>query len=246
MRLFRLLWRLRSWFRLYFHLTDFLDLLANIALVVVVIERLNALSDVPQLPKPVLYSAGAYVFLTIWRYARILRSRRERDREQRESVCHLFHWLYDEMFPTEPDRRFTLFVKDPLDPDYIIPKIRYRRGHREPVAKSRARYRSGEGATGRAWDHANKLIFTPLRKFANRDEFTAYYVNELKIPRKTVDNLSEYMVRVEGIYSYGFLDNKGDLVGIVSIDMQGDAKELDLDQAERMIGALRALLEAFS
>jgi hypothetical protein len=109
------------------------------------------------------------------------------------------------MFPNQPDRRFTLFVRDPLDLEYIVPKVRYRLGHRELVVKSKARYQSGEGSTGRAWDHPNKLIFTPLSKFSNRDQFTAYYVNELKIPRELVDSLSSYMVGVEGIYSYGFL-----------------------------------------
>lgn len=159
----------------HFYLTDLLDLLANIALVVIVLERIKAFSDIPALPKPILYSAGGYVALTGWRYVRTVQSRRARDYEQRESVCQVFHWLYDEMFPSQPDRRFTLFVKDPLHPEYIVPKVRYRPGHREPNVRSKARYRSGEGVTGRAWEHANKLIFTPFPKFSNRDEFTTYY-----------------------------------------------------------------------
>ncbi len=227
--------------------SDLLDVGANLALVAIAVESVNKFDDIFKLPKPILYLAAAYVIFVGWRTLLIVRRRRIHDHEQRESICRIFHWLYREMFSATADRRFTLFVIDPYDPKHIIPKVRFRPGHRELIAEftSKARYLSGEGCTGRAWEQTGKLVLTPLPKFQNRDEFTAHYVNKLRIDRETVDLLSNYMVHVQAIYSYGFLDHKGDLLGIASIDVQGEPNGIDLDQAEKMIRALGPVLEAF-
>jgi hypothetical protein len=109
-----------------------------------------------------------------------------------------------------------------------------------------ARYRSGEGSTGRAWDHTGKLIYKEFPEFHNREAFTAYYANELKISHETIAGLSDYMLYVQAIYSYGFVDHRGNLLGIASIDVQGEPKQLDLAQAEKMVRALGPVLEAFA
>jgi hypothetical protein len=240
------------WFRIYFPRAAFLGIAANLALIVVTVESIDPrhvdFRNLLALPRLILYPAVAYVGLTIWRFILFVRTRSARDAEFRRSVCQIFQWLYAEMFGDEPDRRFTLFVRDPLDPESIIPKVRFRLGHPEHVAefKSKARYRSGEGSTGRAWEHPRRLIYTELPKFSNRAAFDAYYVNDLKIAEDIVAHLSDFMVRVQAIYSYGFVDHLGNLLGVVSIDVQGEAEKLDLDPAETMVRALSPVLEAFA
>lgn len=178
----------------------------------------------------------------------MIRSRRHRDHEKRETVCQLFHWFYDEVFQGMPDRRFTLFVLDPLDKRSIIPIVRYSRGHRDLMCEwhSKAQYQRNEGCTGRAWERAEKLIKSDIRPFANRQDFEACYLDELKISKATVQGLSDYMVQVRRIYSYGFLDHKGELLGVVSIDVKDFDHELDQDKAETVVHALGPVLEAFS
>jgi hypothetical protein len=238
--------RLFSWLYLHVYAGDLLDVFANIALVAIAIGSVNKVGDIPKLPKVILYPAIAYVIFTVVRLVLAVSSRKARDHGQRESVCQVFHWLYQQMFENQPDRRFTLFVRDPFEPTCIVPKVRYRHGHRELFARSGARYRAGEGSTGRAWEHTGRVILSRLPPFTNRDQFIEHYVNVLKIRRETVEKLSDYMIGVQSIYSYGFLDHKGDLLGVVSIDVRGEANPLDLDLATKMVGALEPMLQAFS
>jgi hypothetical protein len=232
----------------YLRLSDVLDILANLALVFITVESVNAVGDVFKLPKPILYAAAGYVIFTIWRFGLVVRARGARDHAFREAVCQVFHWLYREMFASQADRRFTLFVIDPLDSESLIPKVRYSPGSRTLMAefKSSARYCRGEGSTGRAWEDPGSLLFNEFPQFGSREEFEAYYVSRLKIQRDTVRGLSSYMVNVRGIYSYGFMDARGDLLGVLSIDVQGDARRLDADPVEKLVRALGAVLEAHS
>jgi hypothetical protein len=152
------------------------------------------------------------------------------------------------MFPSQPDRRLTLFVVDPLYSNFVIPKVRYSLGQRVLTAefRSNARYQRGEGATGRAWENPDSLVFNDFPQFVGREEFETHYVGRLRIPRDTVKALSDYMVRVRGIWSYAFTDYKGDLLGILSIDIQGDDTQLNADSVKKLIQALGAVLEAHS
>jgi hypothetical protein len=67
----------------------------------------------------------------------------------------------------------------------------------------------------------------------------------MTISRETIGGLSDYMLFVR-VYSYGFVDHRGNLLGIASIDVQGEPKQLDLAQAEKMVRALGPVLEAFA
>ncbi len=240
------LWyRARRFSRLYLRFSDVLEGVANLCLLII---ALNTLSAAPVIG---LLFGMVYVFATGWRYVLTLRRRRVRDATERKTVGQLLNWFYDQMFGRTPGRRLTLFAIDPLDPQYIIPRVRYAPGHADHNAErgSRARYRRGEGFTGRAWDKPGELMYELLPAFPNRTEFTRYYVEQLRMAPETVERISDYMVAVRGIYSYGFRDHEGHLLGIVSIDVQGppdNTEGLPLNEVERMLKALGGVLEAFS
>ena len=90
------------WLYAHLRLVDIFDLIANLALVFIAVESVNRVGDIFKLPKLILYPAGAYFVVTILRFAFTFYFRRARDYEQRESVCQVFHWLYEKMFEHEP------------------------------------------------------------------------------------------------------------------------------------------------
>lgn len=239
---------IRRWIRACLRISDILDLFANIALVIIAVESIEIPAGLFHVPTIILVCGGGYILATVVRFILIVRSRKQRDVEFRNTVCQLFHWFYKEMFSNASGRRFTLFAVDPLDSIHIIPKVRYSPGHPELNAElySRARYRSGEGCTGHAWDNAGQLVLMVLPNFSNRDEFVNYYANTIKIARNVIEGLSDYMVKVRGIYSYGFHDHRGALLGVLSIDVQGEPESLDCDEAAKLIRALGPVLEAFA
>lgn len=239
----------RRWRRLYFRRPDNLDALANLALVF--IAAYSATASGRFIPPPfILLLALAYIYFTGWRLWIVRRRRRVRQATERRAICQLFHWLYLQLFGIAPDRRFTLFVVDPEDPDQIIPKVRYEHGKPQDVAElsSNAAYRRGEGFTGRAWEETSNVLFQPLPEFADHDAFTAYYVNTLKIRPEIVQGLSPYMEKVRSIYSYGYTDHQGHLLAVLSIDVKHTDQPIAKSALElnALIESVGGVLEAFS
>lgn len=240
--------RARRWVRIYFRRTDLLDALANLCLIVVALAGYHELKKAAE--RRLLFGGAVlYVFFTAWRIIRVARRRRARDATERDTILQLFHRTYAEAFGIAPDRRLTLFVVDPENEHELMPLVRYELGKQWPVAEtiSHARYHRGEGFTGRAWQEPSNVLFQQLPDFPDRTAFEKYYTNTLKIRPDVVRALSEYMVNVRSIYSYGFLDFKGGLLGVLSVDVK-HATETRLRDAELkvMIEALGSVLEAFA
>lgn len=161
---------------------------------------------------------------------RLLRAEREYavrlDEVARQIVVQQLRVVYEGLFDKTPDRRLTIFVPNEIG-DELVPWVRYAPGSLQPHAEieSKARYRKGEGFTGRAWEEPNTWLFQPLDGYpldADREEFEKYYTRRLKIREDVVRKLSSYMERVHCIHSYGFADREG-FLAVLSVDIQGNA-----------------------
>lgn len=133
--------------------------------------------------------------------------------------------LNAEVFASSNNTRFTLFRPDDFDPEFIVPRYRFRRGGRDALKDaeaSRARYRRGEGATGIAWDKAGKtaIHFAAFPVFESRQAMAAYYVSNLDLPPERIENISDYMVGVRAIISVAFTDYQEKFLGVLSIDLR--------------------------
>jgi len=106
---------IRRRLRIYFRSADVLDLLANLALVVIAAASLNTLHDAFKLPKPLLACAAAYILFTICRFIMVVRARAAMDYELRRTICRVFHLTYEEMFDSHPMQEWMRILERTLD-----------------------------------------------------------------------------------------------------------------------------------
>ncbi len=213
-------------------------------------------------PERVLILGGVYFFALLLLYGDTLRSRGAKDRVQAEVLWGLFSHMNKEIFHDDNTTRFTLFIPSPLRSDYLVPWYRYRKGGQDPIAealKSKARYRRGEGFTGQAWENAgNDLFCGSFPVFGSRNDFDKYYISELEIEPDTVRELSDFMVSIRTIFTYGFTETTGKLLGVLSLDMQrplegtnGDdtfrtnPAELNTHDMALIVRSIKSVLESF-
>ena len=93
----------------------------------------------------------------------------------------------------------------------------------QEAQQSKAKYKRGESVTGKTWEreHAGKdLFFVWFPEFRGRQEFENYYRETLQIPVDVVDGISDYMIRVQAIFSYAFLGVGKQLLSVLSLDLQ--------------------------
>src|SRR5207249_5618371 len=126
--------------------------------------------------------------------------------------------------------RFTLFVPAPRKSDYIIPWYRHFQGAvDDPVteaSRSKARYRRGEGATGKAWEQAGReVLVSSFPVFDTRQQFETFYIDRMHVDSQVVRELSQYMVGVQTIFSYGFVSSNHRTLGVLSLDLQAPTRE---------------------
>jgi hypothetical protein len=183
----------------------------------------------------------AFLVIKIWLN---LSERRAIDRLQGEVLWGLFDMMNDNIFGGNCHVRFTLFRIDPIRPTYIIPWYRYEKAGHHPInaaQRSNARYRRGEGYTGRAWQEAgqNSFEFAFLPVFANRQQFEDYYVNSLGIEQSVVRDVSDYMTHTGVILSCGFSDTRGRFLGVLSIDLQWSLIQENPARFRDIDGAIR-------
>jgi hypothetical protein len=161
---------------------------------------------------------AVHIALTLWQ-------RRARDRVQGAVMWGLFDRINREIFKGDHRTRFTLFRRAPLVwPGEIIPWFRYHQGGHDAIAlaaRSRAHFRRGEGITGGAWDQGQTIFCAPLPQFQSREQFEHHYVNTLEVRKPVVTGLSPFMEKVQTIFAYGFLDQQGHFLGVLSLDFKG-------------------------
>lgn len=195
-----------------------------------------------------------------------VRARRALDVGRGELLGTLFAFINEQVFGGDHRTRFTLFVPAPGRPDYIIPWYRYREGGSDPISearRSRARYRRNEGETGKAWAEAGrKVLVSAFPRFNNKQEFTRFYVTEMKVSPTVVQDLSDYMVEVQAMFSYGCVGSNHRTMGVLSLDLQaplsktdrgysfpspdGDTQvELDFSRLELLFQSVQNMLEGF-
>jgi len=166
-----------------------------------------------------------YVGLLLLHTVLTLRQRRARDRVQSEVMWGLFDRINREIFAGDHRTRFTLFRRAPLVwPAEIVPWYRYHQGEGDAIAlawRSRAHFKRNEGITGRAWEEGRTLLCAPLPRFKSRQQFEHHYANTLGIRQPVVAQLSEFMEQVQTIFSYGFQDQRGRFLGVLSLDFKG-------------------------
>jgi len=174
--------------------------------------------------KIVLPIVIAYCLVALWRFFLSMRASESRYALQAQVVASLFDFINRELFSRSSFTRFTLFRQAPFRRSVIIPWYRFKRGGNGPMrdaAASRAKYRKGEGITGRAWETpATKLAIQVLPEFPSRQILEAYYIGELGVSREHVADISSYMEKVRAIVSYAFLDHRDQFLGLMSLDIQ--------------------------
>ena len=147
---------------------------------------------------------------------------------QVQDLWHEFGTLNGQSFNGSNRTRFTLFRQPTPDAAYITPWYRYHASMHDPhqpidaAHKSQVRYRYGESMTGKTWARAGRdLFFMWLPDFEHdRRRFTAYYQDVLGISSQVVDTISDYMIQVQAILSYGFEDPNRNLLSVLSLDLQ--------------------------
>jgi hypothetical protein len=197
------------------------DVLSCVNLLLAGVLAINAYTAHPEITAVVgtLYviSLGAFFFGTF-------RDRRARDQVQGEVLWGLFSLINKEIFKGDHRTRYTLFLPDSADSQYISPWYRYFKSGRGPINEaeiSRARYKRGEGLTGQAWNDAgHALLFQVFPKFETRQKFEDYYINKLKIAEQTVKDLSEYMQDVQTMLCYSFVGDGDRTLGVLSLDLK--------------------------
>jgi hypothetical protein len=128
-----------------------------------------------------------------------------------------------EIFGYEHAARFTLFERDRLRWNHIVPRYRYGPGEEDPISgalRSRARFQRGEALAGEAWKSPGKLLLANFPKFETPEQFRDFYVNRIDIRRDVVGDLSEYMADVRSVICYGLEDANHRFLGVLSIDFE--------------------------
>lgn len=216
-------------------------------------------------PQITIVAGGIYILVLILIAIKRFKLRETQDNVQAQVLWGLFSHMNKEIFKDDPHTRFTLFIESPVSPkSYIVPWYRYHKGASNPVNEakgSRARYARGEGITGQAWDKVGDLLFSTFPVFNSRSEFESYYIDKMKVDGNTVRELSQYMERVQTIFTYGFTDFRGKLLGVLSLDLpkpiytleDGDGNtrlfandiEIDARAMALILGSIRNVLESF-
>lgn len=253
-------YRLRIWRRDYFRARDILSLLATLLMGVV------AALAYSRHPTLTVFLGTCYAIVVSTLFVLTALDRQARDRVQGEVLWGLFSLINKEIFNSDHRTRFTLFKQDSLRPDYITPWYRYFRGGQGAIVEataSRARYRRGEGMTGRAWAEAGRsLLLQVFPRFATREEFEGHYINVLGIEKTTVKDLSPYMQSVQTMFCYAFVGDGERTLGVLSLDFQapfalhpqpsfpalddGHAITLDRERLNLLLGSVRNVLESFA
>lgn len=191
-------------------------------------------------PRPALIAGAIYAFLVIVDGVDMVRGRKARDYAKAEILKTIFSRMNDEVYAGDVDTRFTLFLQSPLSSDYIVPWYRYRKGDEDLIVaanSSRAFYRKGEGFTGYAWANAGtELIWANLPVFQDRAELDRYYTSALNVTPGSVGRISDEMLNVRCILSYGLTDSDNKFLGVLSVDLPYPLEVTDDDPYPRHRG----------
>jgi hypothetical protein len=243
MKFFSRRYRIMRWWSRYLRITD--------------IFRLGVLAAAGALaansysfsPKVSMIAGASYFVLMLAAAVQTFHEREAYDSVQGEVVWGLFHQMNKEIFHGDHRARFTLFRCAPIRRDFIVPWYRYCKGALGPIQeaeKSKARYKRNEGLTGAAWVRTGQLLWPTLPKFSDRAEFEKYYIYELKIDRDIVQELSDFMVGVETIFTCGFEDGHGKFLGVLSLDLQSPVPvNFDSQALALVVRSIGSVLESF-
>lgn len=168
---------------------------------------------------------AAYVCIAIVKFGIVAWNRGAKDKLKAQVLWGLFDMLNEQVFAGSNSTRFTLFQRDALGRNSIVPWYRYQKSGEDAItdaSASQARYRRGEGLTGQSWNDAGEgeIVFASVPEFRDRREFEKYYAAHLGVTPDMVSRLSEYMEGVRAFFSVGYTDTRGRFLGVMSIDIQ--------------------------
>lgn len=145
---------------------------------------------------------------------------------------------------SEVEPRITWFEPDPIHPRIISPTIRI--GDHGAKPKS-VHYAECVGITGLAHARPLKIWVHKFPIFKNRDDMENYYLSTLKMPKSTVDKISDHMVNVRTIVSIGIARNDtNESMGVLSIDFLEEWKQSNVNiEIKELLIQLRDTLLAF-
>lgn len=217
-------WRYRVslWAHRYFRWQDPFQILMFVAAGVLAVNSYTTEPEV-SLAAGIVYLLSLAVYWFI-----VINSREARDYVQGEVVWDLFNQLNQQAFHDEDRTRFTLFKPAPLRRNEIIPWYRFEKSGSNAIEEahdSRVHYKRGEGYTGRAWAKPNKLICGLLPHFDTREQMSDFYANSLEIRRSVVNEISEHMEQVQTVFSYGFVNHRNQLLGVLSLDVAAPLRQ---------------------
>lgn len=210
---------------------------------------------------------GTYLVALVLYYILVLRLRRAQDHLQAEVLWDLFNNMNQKIFADSYRTRFTLFREDPVRHGELVPWTRFQKGGSGPLreaARSRARYRRGEGSAGRAWNEAGEsILLTQAGPFETREAMVQEYINSLHIRPDVAEKISEYMEQAYAFFSYGFVDSRNHLLGVLSVDLCGrvtqhengdltfearrpdrEAIVINMEEMMSKIGSIQSVLES--
>ncbi|MBA3036521.1 MAG: hypothetical protein FP814_08520 [Desulfobacterium sp.] len=211
-------YRLLKTIHKYFRQKYFLDAIA--ALLTFALGAMVAFNRHPYWAGILLFG---YISIQLVRGFFAIQRIQEMDAEHKALTRSFFHYMNGKLFPqTQNYHRFTLFIQDDVNKNYIIPYVRYYIGAAEGetnLDNSKVRYPKNVSYTGMAWGDPEKFLYKSFPSFADRQEFERFYIHELKIPHSIVKNISDYMVKVRHIFCFGFVDDMGNFIAVLSLLM---------------------------
>lgn len=237
----KICYTIKKWFFRYFYFTAALD---GINSAVAISIATLAYSEHPRL---VYALGGSFVVILSSRVYFVVKRRRSRYYTEKKVIHDFFFYMNNKMFGGVAGHRFTLFVIDPVNSNFITPYVRFEVGGTngiEAAERSKARYIKGIGYAGMAWERTKSYISHPFPDFNSRELFEDYYINTLKIPRDIVADLSNYMVKVKHMFCYGLVDKQDQFLGVLSLDSLSSWEKEPAFLAE-MLSLLELLLESF-
>lgn len=241
------LYRIRTWYRIkrwffrYFYFTAALDGINSVVAITIAVLAYS------EYPRTAYALGGLFVIILSSRIYLVVKRRRSRYYTEKKVIHDFFYYMNNKMFDGAAGHRFTLFIIDPVNSNFITPYVRFEVGGTnaiEAAERSKARYLKGIGYTGMAWEKTKFYLSHPFPDFNSREQFEDYYINILKIPKDIVEDISNYMVKVKHIFCYGLVDKRDQFLGVLSLDSLS-IWEKNPESLAEMLSLLELLLESF-
>ena len=178
-----------------------------------------------------------YILITLLKLWYVIRTRDTTNNLKSAIVTGLLNFINKEVLNDSNHTRYTIFRIAPHRSNYIIPWVRFLRGGiggRKEAYASRARFQRQEGISGKVWNKPpGKLAIQLIPNIQTKDRNLRrlLYENTYGVRPDTFEAISDYMVNVSCIISYVCLDEHGQFLNLLSLDIDTPVRRVPIDES---------------